>query len=75
MKHLISASLLICVGTFVTWLTASLIEYNALDRARAPQVSFVEPAAPTNTWGLAQAPAKVAVGRERARITTAAVLN
>lgn len=75
MRHLISASLLICAGTFITWLTASLIEYNALDRSRSPQVSFVEPTGHTNSWGLSQTPAKVALGRERTPVTAAAVLN
>jgi hypothetical protein len=50
MRHLISALLFVCSGTSVTWLTASLIEFNAVTRINSAQAYFAEPPTPTNSW-------------------------
>jgi hypothetical protein len=52
MRHLISALLCVCVGTFATWLTASLIEFSALARVHSAPAYFAEQTAPMNSWGI-----------------------
>lgn len=73
MKHLISISALFCAGALFTWVTASLIEYSAQTRIASTQASFVEPAAPTNTWGFSRTTAKSTSGRERAPVAEVAL--
>jgi hypothetical protein len=71
MRPLISALLFVCAGTFVTWLTASLIEFNALAQVHSAPAYYAEQAAPIDHWAVPKVLTKAPV----AALTTATLLH
>lgn len=69
MRHLISASLLVCGGALVTWFGASLIEYQASERISPSHVSLAESGVSADTGGGPTAP----VNPRRELLTVAAL--
>jgi hypothetical protein len=62
MRHLFSTALLLCGGALLTWVTATVFEYRALEHASSSRSRFVEPVAAVDTWGIPKMPAKAAIG-------------